>query len=345
MTDRKTQIRRFLSSAGWGDAECSNLAGDASFRRYERVRRGGETSVLMDAPPPHEDVRPFLGIAGWLSGHGFSAPGILASDVEQGFLLLEDLGDDLYTRLLREARADEPALYAAAIDALLALHRVPPPPDLATYDEQRLTDEACLFLDWYLPALTGTPPGDALRAEFRALWQQLAPQAVSAGPVLVLRDFHADNLLWLPRRTGVARVGLLDFQDAVAGHPAYDLVSLLEDARRDVAPALAEAMLARYIAGARNGVNPADADDFRRSYAILGAQRNIRILGVFTRLWRRDGKPQYQAFMPRMWGLVERDLSHPALAALRAWMDRAVSPEQRRRPLPGLPDAAAGPPA
>ena len=330
MTDRNSLSAAFLHQAGWGDARRGPLAGDASFRRYERLRRDDGDAVLMDAPPPQEDVRPFVAIARWLAGHGFSAPRILAEDVADGFLLLEDLGDDLYARLLREERADEDALYTAAIDVLLAL-RHHPAAELAPYDARRLIDEALLFIDWYLPALTGAPADAATRDSFAALWQNLAPAAVAQQPVTVLRDYHAENLLWLPGRQGMARVGLLDFQDAVAGHPAYDLVSLLEDARRDVAPDLAERMLRYYIAQS----GEADAA-FRRAYAILGAQRNIRILGVFTRLWKRDGKPGYQAFMPRMWGLVERDLAHPALADLRAWMDRTVPPQLRRTPLPGL---------
>lgn len=335
MSDRAVLSHRFLLGAGWGSASRAKLAGDASFRKYERLQQGTDKAVLMDAPPPHEDVRPFLRIARELLNKGYSAPRILAEDVDLGFLLLEDLGDDLYARLLRQG-ADEATLYADAIDFLLDLHRHPAAADLAPYDEVRLIAEVELFLDWYLPALTGHEADAKLRAEFQDLWHVLAPDVAKPPRVLVLRDFHAENLIWLPERPGVAKVGLLDFQDAVAGHPAYDLVSLLEDARRDVAPALAEAMLQRYIAGSGQ-----DALAFRRAYAILGAQRNIRILGVFTRLWKRDGKPQYQNFMPRMWGLVERDLMHPALSDLRAWFDRVVPRDLRHQPLPGLPKLAA----
>lgn len=338
MSDRNQLSHLFLSRAGWGDAVRTKLAGDASFRKYERLRRGEDRAVLMDAPPPHEDVRPFLRIGHELLSHGYSAPRILAEDVEHGFLLLEDLGDDLYARLLGRG-ADEYMLYEAAIDFLLDLHRHPAAAGLAGYDEGRLIDEVALFSDWYLPALTGMPTSEVLRAEFRDLWHALAPEVTQPPRVLVLRDFHAENLLWLPDRAGAARVGLLDFQDAVAGHCAYDLVSLLEDARRDVAPELAEAMLRRYIAGSGH-----DAETFRRAYAILGAQRNLRIVGIFTRLWKRDGKPHYQAFMPRMWTLLERDLGHPALAELRAWIDRVVPPQKRRRPLPGLPQPAPAAP-
>lgn len=334
MSDRAALSHAFLQRAGWGDAMRSMLAGDASFRKYERLNRGGEPAVLMDAPPPQEDVRPFTRIARHLASLGYSAPRILAEDAEHGFLLLEDLGDDLFAQLLKSG-GDERILYEATIDFLLDLHRHPAPADLAPYDEDRLINEAELFIDWYLPALTGRDTPANLRQAFRFLWGILAPEVgMDLAPerrVLVLRDFHAENLIWLPKRSGPARLGLLDFQDAVAGHPAYDLVSLLEDARRDVAPDFAEAMLQRYIAG-----SGADDASFRRMYAILGAQRNIRILGVFTRLWKRDGKPQYQALMPRMWGLVERDLAHPALTDLRGWFDAMVPRELRRQPLPGL---------
>lgn len=331
MSDRAALSHAFLVRSGWGDAGRAKLAGDASFRKYERLRLNGQPAVLMDAPPPQEDVRPFLNIARLLQRHGYSAPRILAEDVEHGFLLLEDLGDDLYARLIR-AGSNEAPLYEAAIDFLLDLHRHAAPPDLAPYDEARLIDEIGLFTDWYLPTLTGRDTPEAQCQAFRSLWHALAPEVSAPPRVLVLRDFHAENLIWLPQRKDAARVGLLDFQDAVAGHPAYDLVSLLEDARRDVAPELAEAMLRRYITG--SGVDDAV---FRRAYAILGAQRNLRIIGIFTRLWKRDGKPHYQAFMPRMWRLVERDLAHPALTDLRIWIDSVVPAELRYKPLPGAP--------
>jgi aminoglycoside/choline kinase family phosphotransferase len=328
---RDVLARDFLARTGWSAASRAKLAGDASFRKYERLHLDGRAAVLMDAPPPQEDVRPFLRIARLLLQHGYSAPRIMAEDPEHGFLLLEDLGDDLYASLIRQGHAELP-LYEAAIDFLLDLHRHAAPADLAPYDEARLIDELGLFTDWYLPALTGGETPEALRREFLALWRALAPEVCLPPRILVLRDFHAENLIWLPQRAGAACVGLLDFQDAVAGHPAYDLVSLLEDARRDVAPELAEAMLRRYIAGSGS-----DDAGFRRACAILGAQRNLRIIGIFTRLWKRDGKPHYQAFMPRMWRLVERDLAHPALGDLRRWVDATVPAALRASPLPGLP--------
>lgn len=330
MTDRLALSTAFLTRAGWGDAARAKLAGDASFRKYDRLTRGAQSAVLMDAPPPQEDIRPFVHIARHLDALGYSAPRILAEDAEHGFLLLEDLGDDLFARLISRGENERP-LYEATIDFLLDLHRHPAPAGIAPYDKPRLIDETELFLDWYLPTLTGHETPTAQRNAFRMLWAMLAPEVAGEPRVLVLRDFHAENLLWLPGRDRAAKIGLLDFQDAVAGHRAYDLVSLLEDARRDVDPALAEAMLQRYIAG--SGLDNAR---FRRAYTILGAQRNIRIIGIFTRLWKRDGKPHYQNFMPRMWGLVERDLAHPALADLRHWLDATVPQELRYKPLPGL---------
>ncbi|MBK1636151.1 aminoglycoside phosphotransferase family protein [Rhodovulum adriaticum] len=304
----------FLSGAGWGAAQRAPLAGDASNRRYERLTGGpdGAGAVLMDAPPQRgEDVRPFTAIARHLSGLGLSAPAILAEDAENGFLLLEDLGDALFARVIPRHPALEPTLYAAAVDLLADLHRAPPPGILPAYDADLMADLACLPFDWYLPALGRPAPAGAKQAFAAAIRAQLARHAPPS--VLVLRDYHAENLIWLPSRTGTARVGLLDFQDAMVGHPAYDLVSLLEDARRDVPPPLQAHMLDRYIAA-----SGADAGAFRRAYALLGAQRNLRILGVFARLCLRDGKPSYLPLMPRVWGHLMHDLSHPALAGLRS---------------------------
>ena len=304
----------FLESAGWGQARRSPLAGDASFRHYERLHLGEDRAVLMDAPPPQEDVRPFVAIARHLGGLGFSAPAVEAVDADRGFVLLEDLGDDLFTRLLAKG-ADEEELYRAAVDLLVELQRQPLP-QVPPYDDAALWQEAGLFLEWYLPAVEAKPSPAAVR-EYEALWRELFALAHIGEPVLVLRDYHADNLLWLPERTGrngLARVGLLDFQDALAGSPAYDLVSLLEDARRDVPEALAEAMIRRYLAA--TGFEP---EAFRAAYAVLGAHRNARIIGVFTRLYVRDGKAAYLDLIPRVWGLLQRDLEHPALSALKAW--------------------------
>ena len=335
MAERAELIAGFLAATGWGAAERRLLAGDASFRRYHRLEAPPLRAVLMDAPPPQEDVRPFLAIARLLRGLGFSAPGILAEDVALGLLLLEDFGDATYTRLLAQGAAEEP-LYALAVDLLVALHRGFDPrdaPGIPAYDDQRLLAEAALLVDWYLPAVSGRPLAPRLREEYLALWRGLLPLARAVPESLVLRDYHVDNLMLLEGRDGLAACGLLDFQDAVIGPVTYDLVSLLEDARRDVPPDLAEAMLRRYLA-AFPDFDPAA---FAASYAVLGAQRNCKIVGIFTRLCQRDGKAGYLAFIPRVWRLIEGDLRHPALAPVADWLDRHLPPDLRGVP----PEASA----
>ena len=336
MAERAELVAGFLAAAGWGDAARRTLAGDASFRRYDRLEAPPFRAVLMDAPPPQEDVRPFLAIARLLRGLGFSAPGILAEDVAAGLLLLEDFGDATYTRLLADGAAEEP-LYALAVDLLVALHRglgAAAPPQVPPYDDERLLAEAALLVDWYLPAMTGRPAEPGLREEYLALWRRLLPPARGVPASLVLRDYHVDNLMLLDGREGIAACGLLDFQDAVIGPVTYDLVSLLEDARRDVPQALAAAMRARYLAAF-----PAlDRAAFAASYAVLGAQRNCKIVGIFTRLSRRDGKGAYLAHIPRVWRLIEGDLAHPALAPLARWLDRHIPAD--RRGIPSHPSAA-----
>ncbi|GAA0297416.1 aminoglycoside phosphotransferase family protein [Rhodovulum strictum] len=322
MPERAEVIAAFLSGAGWGDATRRPLAGDASNRRYERLTDGLRSAVLMDAPAERgEDVRPFLAIARHLSGLGLSAPAILAEDPGTGLLLLEDLGDDLFARVAARDPAQEETLYAAAVDLLADLHRAPPPSGLGAYDAPIMARLARLPFDWYLPGIDAPAP-DGAAAAFRAgIETVLAEHAPPS--VLILRDYHAENLIWLPDRQGAARVGLLDFQDALCGHPAYDLVSLLEDARRDVDEGLQARMRTRYVAA--TGTAP---DSFDRAYALLGAQRNLRILGVFARLCLRDGKPGYLPLLPRVWGHLMRDLSHPDLAPLRAQVLDLIPPPE-----------------
>lgn len=312
--NRHRLIRRFLTDIGWGDARLEPLAGDASNRRYLRVQ-GERAAVLMDAPRESgEDTAPFVQVTQLLRGRGFSAPEIIASDPENGFLLLEDLGDDLFARAV--AQQDEVTLYAAAVDMLVELQASPAPASLPRYDAATCCREARLLTQWYIPGAGGT--GD--EAELDALIHAACAPWLDAN-VVVLRDFHAENLIWLPQRQGTARVGLLDYQDALAGHPAYDLVSLLEDARRDTSPALRSAMVARFVQA-----TGADPDTFAAAYATYGAQRNIKILGIFARLSMRDGKPGYLNLMPRVWSHLQRDLRHPALADLHAWVDANVPP-------------------
>jgi len=311
----------FLAANGWGGAEILPLAGDASFRRYFRVVHGERRAVLMDAPPEHEDVGPFLAIAGHLDTLGLSAPRSHAVDRAGGLLLLEDFGDRLVGPLLRAGTEDEAPIYRDAITLLARLAEQPVPAGLPPYDMAVLRREIGLFPEWYAPAV-----GLAVDTEgWGAAWDAVLPRVADPRPpVLVLRDYHVDNIMLLDRE-GLRRLGLLDFQDALAGHRAYDLVSLLQDARRDVSPALEAAMLDAYAAEA--GI--ADADAFRADYEILGAQRNTKILGIFTRLWKRDGKRSYLPFQPRVWGYLERNLRHPALAPVAAWFEANVPAELR----------------
>jgi aminoglycoside/choline kinase family phosphotransferase len=312
----------FLASCGWEGARIEPLAGDASFRRYFRILHGdGRRAVLMDAPPPHEDPRPFVAVAEWLSSIGLAAPDILARDLDQGLLLLADLGSDRLRERLDEEGDREAELYAIATDVLIHLHQHQPMPGLPVHGLDQWLDELALFTDWYCPALDL----DVDAQGYRDAWRQvLAPVAADGlGPVTVLRDYHAENVMLIEGRQGVAHFGLLDFQDALSGHPAYDLASVLEDARRDVSPAIERAMLDRYIAATGHGAA------FEAAYWALAAQRNTRILGVFVRLWKRDGKPGYRKFQPRMWGLLERDLAHPALVPVKSWFDANVPTSAR----------------
>ncbi|MBK0399097.1 phosphotransferase [Limibaculum sp. M0105] len=333
---RAAALEAFLRDAGAGGAAPRPLAGDASNRRYLRLTLpDGRPAVVMDAPPERgEDIRPFVAVTGWLRGIGLSAPAILAADPQAGFMLLEDLGDDLYAQVCAATPAAEPELYAAAVDLLagLAHHSAPARMGdftLPPYDEAVLWREAALAVEWWLPAVTGAPASPDLVAEYRALVDAATTAVAGARDVVVLRDYHAENLIWLPARADAARVGLLDYQDALAGHAAYDLVSLLEDARRDTSAALREAMIARYLD--RRGLSGAAAREFRAAYAALGAQRNLKIVGIFARLAIRDGKPRYLALIPRVWGHLSRDLEHPALAPLARLVDAHVP----------APDAAA----
>jgi len=319
-----THAADFLASCGWQGADILPLAGDASFRRYFRVVDGERSAVLMDAPPPHEDPRPFIAVAEWLLSVGLSAPQILARDLDKGLLLLGDFGDWRLREFLDEDPARERELYELATDVLIHLHQHSPMPGLPVHGLDQWLEELKLFTDWYCPAV-----GLAIDAgAYQAAWAEvLGPVSDDdLGPVTVLRDYHAENVMLVQGREGVAHFGLLDFQDALAGHPAYDLASVLEDARRDVPPEVERAMIDRYVAATGHG------ETFERAYWALAAQRNTRILGVFTRLWKRDNKPHYRKFQPRMWGLLERDLAQPQLKPVRDWFDANVTAEFRRLP-------------
>ena len=325
---RTTQIEDFLASAGWPGADHVTLAEDASPRRYERVTRAsGERAVLMDAPPDRNDVRPFIRIASQLSALGFSVPRLLAEDSGAGLLLLEDLGDATYSRLLDSGEKALP-LYELATDVLIDLHRKPSVDAVSRgtplYDDALLLREALLLTKWYLPAVSGQSTTEAALDAFRDVWRELLPRARHVPDTLVLRDFHADNLMRVAGREGIAACGLLDFQDAVVGPVSYDFISLLEDARRDVDSVVRAAARERYLAAF-----PLDPDAFDISCAIIGAQRHCKVLGIFTRLRDRDGKDGYLRHVPRLWRLLERAAAHPGLTPLKHWLDAHIPAEMR----------------
>lgn len=310
----------FLAAAGWGDAHILPLAGDASFRRYFRVVDHDRSAILMDAPPPHEDPRPFIAIARWLSERGFAAPAILHEDLREGLVLLQDFGDARMRETADAAPESELRLYEEAVDLLVRLHGHEAGLSKA-YDLPEYQREAALLPEWYCPAV-GL---DVDLQGYVDAWDKvLAPVLNGHTAVTVLRDYHAENIMLIE---GSESLGLLDFQDALAGHPAYDLVSLLQDARRDVDAALETAMLDRYrrITGA--------GDDFDVAYHVLGAQRNAKIIGIFTRLWKRDGKPRYPGLCPRVWRYIERDLAHPALRPVADWFDANIPADMRGDPM------------
>jgi aminoglycoside/choline kinase family phosphotransferase len=309
----------FLAKLGWGEGDVLPLAGDASFRRYFRVADHGRSAILMDAPPPHEDPRPFIQVAQWLVERGFPAPVIFGTDLEQGLVLIEDFGDARMRETVDAAPESLLRMYEAAVDILIRLRGEPAGP-WRPYDRKELQREADLLTEWYCPAIGVTVDAEG----YAKAWGEVFDHALAAEPVTVLRDYHAENLMLIG---GTEALGLLDFQDALAGHPAYDLVSLLQDARRDVEPEIEAAMLDRYrrVTGA--------GDDFDAAYHILGAQRNAKIVGIFTRLWRRDGKPRYPAMCPRVWRYLNRDLDHPALAPVKAWFDANIPADQRGDPM------------
>ncbi|WP_136443433.1 aminoglycoside phosphotransferase family protein [Pacificoceanicola onchidii] len=295
-------MKAFLEKNGWADARREPLAGDASARRYIRLIGVSGSAILME--DPEGDVALFARLARHLTSIGLSAPRILGEDSAAGLLLIEDLGDGLIARLASDAASEE-RLYLMATDALLALHKHAPPPGLETATPGRLADMIDLAFDFYAPGSTGK---DKAIAVFQSLLTQHAPTA----DVMILRDYHAENILDLPDRTGPARAGLLDFQDALIGHRGYDLISLLEDARRDVRPETVTACIRHYL-----DASNLPEDSFRAALAVLGAQRNLRILGVFARLAAARGKPHYIDLIPRVWSHLQNDLKHPAMAPLR----------------------------
>jgi tRNA threonylcarbamoyl adenosine modification protein YjeE len=342
--ERIARIRSFLDATGFGEAQRRRMQGDASTRIFERLMQNGETTVLMNAPrrpdgPPVRDGKPYSGIAhlaedilpyvalsSGLRELRLSAPQILHADLDHGLIVMEDLGDE---RIVGDdLAAPIEARYAAAVDLLASLHggelptTLPVAADLdyrlPRYDIDAFLIEAELLLDWYLVS-AGAPPADGMRETFVALWREALAPAIETPPTWVLRDYHSPNLLWLANRDDIARVGVLDFQDALIGPGAYDVASLLQDARVDVPETMEVALLSRYVRARQGSDREFDAAAFTLLYATLAAQRATKILGIFARLDRRDGKPQYLRHMPRLWNYLQRSLAHPALAPLMAW--------------------------
>ncbi len=349
--ERIAVIRNFLARAGFALAERQHMQGDASTRSYERLTIDNATYILMNSPrrpdgpivrdgKPYsaiahlaEDVTPFIAMTLALRELGFSAPAIFASDREAGLLLIEDLGREPV--VTGDPPAPIEARYEVAVDMLAALHRNPLPDMLPVepgveyrlprYDLEALLIEVELLLDWYLPKLD-TKISDNTRDVYLSLWRDALMPTMQGQQTWVLRDFHSPNLIWLPERQGLARIGLLDFQDAVMGSPAYDVASLLQDARVDVPELLEIALLSRYTRARLKTETGFDAPAFVQAYATLAAQRASKILGIFARLEKRDGKPQYLRHLPRVWGYLQRSLAHPALAPLQSWYKLHVPP-------------------
>ncbi len=359
---RYIDVDRFLFRAGWSTAWRRFLQGDASSRTYTRLGKTNATALLMDAPrqpdgPPlrdgkpysiiahlAEDVRPFVAIGNALRQEGYSTPEILCHDLDKGLLLLEDFGDRQFGDLIKHGRAEMVPLYEKASRLLAELALRPPParlplpdgPDfiLPSYDLEACCIELELLPDWFWPAVKGRDIADDLRAEFLHLWQTALEPTFANADSWVLRDVHSPNLMWLPERQGSARIGIIDFQDAQRGHRAYDLVSLLQDARLDVPPSLESDCLDVYISIIKAREAGFDEADFRAAYAVYGAQRATKILGIFMRLAKRDHKPAYLAHIPRVAACLDRNLQHPALAGLRKWHKRHMPAELYEQFLP-----------
>jgi aminoglycoside/choline kinase family phosphotransferase len=317
----------FLQSAGYAAARLLPLPSDASHRRYARLQGGPYPALLMDAPPP-EDVRPFIAVQRHIAAIGLSAPAIIAADEAQGFLLLEDFGDATHAALL-DAAADPLPLYLEAAETLAALHGAAPPATLPAWGSgQMARATAATFLDWWWPATFGTPADADTRAHLDAALHAMLDPVAQAG-CFVHRDYFPSNFLRLPDRPGPRRTGLIDFQDAALGSPAYDLISLVEDARRDVDPAVRAAAITRYLevrADLRR-------DSFEAAMAACAAQRHLRVAALWVRLARRDSKPAYLVHGPRCWRLLGDALRHPATRPLREFLDARIAPALRRNPV------------
>jgi N-acetylmuramate 1-kinase len=319
MLDREKLKTKFLQTNNIKPLKVEKLQADASFRSYQRLTLANSTRMLMDAPPDKEKVEPFIAIDEFLYANNFSVPKIFYQDKKHGFLLIEDFGDDSYSKLLKKDLELEEYLYLMAINALCALHKLAVPQDLVPqYDQVELMREALLFIDWYIPSISGDKLSENLVMEYREIFLSLIPHLQVLKPVMVLRDYHADNLMWLEEREGIARVGILDFQDAVIGSPIYDIMSLLTDVRRDVSIKITQEMINHFLE-LNSHIN---RKDFLASYAILSAQRNLKIIGIVARKIIRDKNSAYLYLLPRAWNHLEETLKHPLLLPLKRWLDK-----------------------
>ncbi len=327
MIRRQEEIEKFLQGTEFGGAQLYPLAGDASARRYVRAMLGGRQAMIMDTPAEGENFPAFVQVAEFLYANGCSAPRILARDMRAGFLLLEDFGDESFTSILRTGNEEvEQELYSCAVDLLVSKYNCDGNklPALPYYDEDLYIKEVSLFPDWYLPQIMEKGRALALRDEYIEIWRDILNSAPLEKNAFVHRDLHADNLMWLAQRQGTKRLGLLDFQDAVIGDAAYDMVSLLEDARRDVPQTLVNGLVAQYLE--KSGE---DRERFNSAYNILGAQRNSKIIGIFVRLAVRDGKQNYLKLLPRVWAHLQRDVKHHSLYRLELWMEKYIPQPMR----------------
>lgn len=345
---RNTQINTLIEKSAFKTGKRTFLDGDASFRRYECVSTGTRATLLMDMPRrpdgpivrdkksysaiAHlaESISAVVGINDHLFKLGYSAPEIYDLDLENGLALIELLGDQVFGNM--HARGDdmrEPMMAAADVLADMAARMWPQmvpvrqgrDHPIEAYDASAMLIEADLLPSWYWPHMTGQALSDDIHDAFTGVWQNLFPTLDTTHPVWTLRDYHSPNLMWMPQRSGLRRVGLIDTQDCVMGNAAYDLVSLLQDARVDIDFGFAGDLF-EYYCEQRSTDKNFDRKVLERDFAILGAQRATKILGIFARLNKRDGKPGYLKHIPRVQRYLARNLQHPELAALKDWHDR-----------------------
>ena len=328
MADRENLITDFLNNSGWKNAKRSGLAGAASFRQYQRISLKNKNAILMNAPPEKESIKPFIYFTQHLRSLGYSAPEILATDTKTGLIILEDLGDTTFTIMIAQG-SNEKTLYECAVDLLIDMHRRPKkqivPKNISLYDDKAFIQEALLLTKWYTPQVGGKTLSIDAKKNFELIWQQLLSKCPTIKDTLVLRDFHADNLMWLPNRFGISACGILDYQDALLGPAIYDLMSLLEDVRRDIRPEFVKFLQTRYL----NAFPKIKPYDFNNSFSILAAQRHCKVIGIFSRLALRDGKFSYLSYLPRAWRLLEDKCLSPPLSPLKNWLDKYIEPQFR----------------